>query len=57
MQFSPNPTPAQAGAHLSSRRVLPTWHDFLGALRKGLCLTDPWVPAFAGMDADRPGEK
>jgi hypothetical protein len=43
--------PAKAETHLSARPMFPSWHNLLRALRKGLCLADPWVPAFAGMDA------
>jgi len=51
---SPQPTiPAKAGTHFSTRKLFPTWPDFRDALRKVLCLTDPWVPAFVGMDFEK----
>jgi len=43
-------TPAKAGVHSSLREMLRSWHGFFGKLAKVLCLADPWVPAFAGMD-------
>jgi hypothetical protein len=41
--------PSNAGTRSAARGLLPTWPEVLRALRKGLCLADPWVPAFAGM--------
>jgi hypothetical protein len=48
--FGPNSV--KAGTHSSARTIFPGWHNFLRALCKGLCLADPWVPAFAGMDTE-----
>jgi hypothetical protein len=45
--------PAKAGARRDARKTLPAWNDILRALARGLCLADPWVPAFAGTTEDR----
>jgi hypothetical protein len=45
--------PAQAGIRREARKMFPTWHAILWALARGLCLADPWVPAFAGTTDDR----
>ncbi len=45
--------PARTGAHRRARKIFPAWHDVLPALARGLCLADPWVPAFAGTTNDR----
>jgi hypothetical protein len=47
----PNPTtvvPAKAGIHRKAGWMRSAWRCLRGALIKGLCLADPWVPAFAG---------
>ena len=40
--------PAKAGTHREAHWMLPAWHRLRRALLKGLCLADPWIPAFAG---------
>jgi hypothetical protein len=39
---------AKAGIHREPRWMFPAWHRIGRALLQGLCLADPWVPAFAG---------
>jgi hypothetical protein len=45
--------PAKAGIHPDAGGTCPAWHDVLRALIRGLCLADPWVPAFAGTATER----
>ena len=45
-----HPTPAKAGAHCAARDMFPVWSKLRDALFVGLCLADPWIPAFAGME-------
>jgi hypothetical protein len=48
MQHAQTFIPAKAGTHFSTGKLFPTWPEFRDALRKALCLADPWIPAFAG---------
>jgi hypothetical protein len=41
-------TPAKAGVQRSARMMFPVRLKLCSALLNGLCLADPWVPAFAG---------
>jgi len=46
--------PAQAGTHRrEARGRFSVGHRVVMALARGLCLADPWVPAFAGTASDR----
>jgi hypothetical protein len=50
MQRTPaaNVVPAQAGTHREAGGIVAAWHRLRRASSRGLCLADPWVPAFAG---------
>jgi hypothetical protein len=48
MLDAPTVGPAKTGHHLKARRMFPGWRRVGRALLAGLCLADPWVPAFAG---------
>ena len=43
-------TPAKAEVHRTARERFSTRPVLRDALLKGLYLSDPWVPAFAGME-------
>ena len=47
-------TPKKAGAHCAAREMFPVWPRLRDVL-KGLCLADPWIPAFAGMEIKTDG--
>jgi hypothetical protein len=44
--------PAQAGTHREAGWMFVVWHRLRQAFFQGLCLADPWVPAFVGMTAE-----
>jgi hypothetical protein len=48
--------PAQAGTHREAGSMLQAWLRLRRAWIKGLCLADPWVPAFAGTTLEKSEE-